>query len=272
MFYRLMILTGMLLIICTSLLQAGTVTYDFSDPAQIQSWEQFSEACWNGVDAACGGNPPPFKHEWAVGDGVLNQSVNNVRTCDNGGPTGGDEFCGDYLVLRRNEFLDSQNGGSPEAWSDYTVSIDVKFDDDDILGVMWYFTDDTNYYRLRISQTASARNGVDKASGTMTVLTPKDPFPDLDGLEIEIGGDYVNVEISMDGPTMTISLDGEPYDVYNITDTDPRPQNGSVAVYMWSLVGAFDNLSITGDNVGIGAAVESRDKLAAIWGDIKSRQ
>ena len=86
MFYRWMILTGMFLIMCTSLLQAGTVTYDFSDPAQIQGWEQFSEACWNGVDSACGGNPPPFKHEWAVGDGVLNQSVNNVRTCDNGGP------------------------------------------------------------------------------------------------------------------------------------------------------------------------------------------
>ena len=67
-----MILASAFLLISTSFVSADLVMYDFSDPAQIQGWEEVTDGCLNGVDALCGGTPPPHEHEWTVGDGGLN--------------------------------------------------------------------------------------------------------------------------------------------------------------------------------------------------------
>ena len=251
MFNRMLILTitTTLLLMSSSFLQADTITYDFSDPNQLNDWTQIDDGNFEIA------NPPPLTSLWAVAEGALHQTQNNIR-CDPVpcGPGGEDPRGGGYMLLT--------TPGSVN-WSNYKLSADLKWDDDDIWGLMVYYTDELNYYRFNIIQPGHV--GLDMfVDGKYTELVQtQPPTPELD-VEIVIAGDFVRCSIAIQDGQFTCSVDEQ--EIPDLAITDTSLTHGSVGLHQYSNTGQIDNVTIEGDTV----AVEPGGKLAMTWGQIKS--
>jgi hypothetical protein len=133
-------------------------------------------------------------------------------------------------------YLRYDGGG---AWTDYTVSVRLRSDDDDAIGVMFRLLDGDNFYRFSMDAQRSYRRLVKNVGGTYTLLAE-------DGVAFNPGQSY-DVEISAQGSTLEVRIDGAL--VFSVQDSDLS--TGTVGLYNWANNGAyFDDLSIEGPAQG----------------------
>ena len=122
-------------------------------------------------------------------------------------------------------------------WTDYTVSLTIRSEDDDAIGLMFRYQDNDNYYRFSWDKQRSYRRLVKKQNGVFTLLA-EDSVPYVTGQSYQL-------EIVAQGTTLQVSIDSTL--IFSVTDNSLV--SGSIALYSWGNQGAyFDNVVVEGDS------------------------
>jgi len=118
-------------------------------------------------------------------------------------------------------------------WTDYTLDVAVRSDDDDSIGVMFRYEDANNYYRLSWNAQSPYRRLVKVVGGVATLLAS-------DAVPYTPGQSY-DVSVAVVGSGITISVDGAL--VFSVTDGSIT--GGTVGLYSYGNVGSvFDNVLV----------------------------
>lgn len=154
--------------------------------------------------------------DWAVANGVLTQSSNvHVVGIAPHAP-------GTYAL-----------GGDP-AWRDVQISVRLRSDDTDAIGVMFRYRDGDNYYRFSMDRQRSYRRLVRKVAGVVTVLWQ-------DAVPYVVGRSY-DLTLRAVGRRLEGSLDGSP--LFTLEDGDL--DRGRIGLYCWANTGArFERVLVT---------------------------
>ncbi|WP_108663201.1 cadherin-like domain-containing protein [Acuticoccus kandeliae] len=121
-------------------------------------------------------------------------------------------------------------------WSDYVFDLTIRSTDDDTIGAVFYFQDESNHYRVTFDAAQNTRQLVKVEDGVETLLaeaTGGYRFNDDMALRIAVVGDEI-----------TVLLDGK--DVFDGPVRDATPlDGGTVGVYASNERSAiFDNLTV----------------------------
>jgi len=155
---------------------------------------------------------------WGVAGGALKQSSNIYSNVEGTG-TAALAYLGTYAWYTAGT-----------NWTDYQVTVPLKSTDDDALGVMVRFQDANNYYRFSWDQQRSYRRLMKVQGGTWTVLA-EDSVP-------YVKNRIYQVEINVQGDTLSVRVDGELLFGGFITDSTPILA-GSVGLYCWGNNSSF---------------------------------
>jgi hypothetical protein len=149
--------------------------------------------------------------QWKVIDGELQQSSNIY-----GGSTDGNvlDKPGTYALA------------GDMAWTDYRVSVRLRSEDDDAIGVMFRYKDADNYYRFSMDAERHYRRLIKKVNGAISVLW-EDAVPYILGREYVLTLDCV-------GERLSGYLDAMP--MFSVEDGDLG--DGRIGLYCWANVGA----------------------------------
>ena len=128
---------------------------------------------------------------------------------------------------------------SGSAWTNYSVTTELRSSDNDTLGVMFRYTSTSNYYRFSMDSERSIRRLTKVRNGTWTSLWS-------DSMAYQLNRTYV-LEVIANGSTITVKLDG--VQLWSGTDSNALT-TGTVAMYSWMNTGAqFDNVLVR--NLGV---------------------
>ena len=164
------------------------------------------------------------------------------------GLTVGTNYC--YRVRAFNASGDSaysnENCTAISDWSDYRVTLTMRSDDNDVIGVMFRHRDNNNYYRFSWDTQAAQRRLVKRENGLFTVLAE-------DAVQYVPRQTY-QVEIVAQGTTLEVSIDGVL--IFSVTDTSSA--DGTIALYSWANDGSyFDDILV--EDLSTGAVLLSSD-------------
>jgi len=149
--------------------------------------------------------------EWRVADGELRQTSN----IHGGSMAGADpDKPGTHVVA-----------GEPD-WRNYRLTVVLRSDDDDAIGVMARYSDDDNYYRLSMDRERGYRRLVKRIAGVVTVLWEDDAAYERERR-------YV-LTLDVLGDVLTGHLDG--VRLFRVRDADLAA--GQVGLYCWGNTGA----------------------------------
>jgi hypothetical protein len=115
--------------------------------------------------------------------------------------------------------------GDP-SWTDYRVSVQLRSDDDDAIGVLFRYTDPDHYYRFSMDRERSYRRLIKRVGGTSTVVWE-------DAVPYEMGRAYV-LTLECLGEQLAGYLDGEP--LFRVADR--ALATGRIGLYCWANTGA----------------------------------
>jgi len=119
------------------------------------------------------------------------------------------------------------------SWTDYQLSLTMRSNDDDKIGVMFRYQDENNYYRFSWDKQRALRRLVKCENGSFTLLA-EDSVPYI------FGWDYL-LEIVTDGSILEVYIDNTL--IFSVTDASFA--NGSVGLYCWGNEGSyFDNIEV----------------------------
>jgi hypothetical protein len=104
-------------------------------------------------------------------------------------------------------------------WNDYRVTLKMRSNDNDQLGVLFRFKDSNNHYRFVWSSQEAGRRLLKKVNGKYYVIA-QDALP-------YVSNRTYGIEIVAHGNTLKLNIDG--ISVFNVTDTTFN--SGSVALY-----------------------------------------
>lgn len=116
-------------------------------------------------------------------------------------------------------------GGRSE-WRDVLISVQLRSDDDDTIGLMFRYQDGKNYYRFSMDHERSFRRLVKVVDGAITVLwQDSEPY--------SVGQTY-ELTVHVVGRELRGYLDGE--NLFTVYDGDLK--HGRIALYCWANTGA----------------------------------
>ncbi|MGH7830541.1 MAG: family 16 glycoside hydrolase [Candidatus Binatia bacterium] len=133
----------------------------------------------------------------------------------------------------------SSTGGSTTTsqaganWSDYRVTLKMRSNDDDGIGVMFRYVDDRNYYRFSWSRQEGYRRLEKIRNGTATVLAK-------DSVRYVVGRAY-EVEILVNDSLLKVIIDGAT--VFSVRDSSF--DGGTIALYSnYNKASVFDDIMV----------------------------
>lgn len=150
---------------------------------------------------------------WTVNDGVLSQSSNIY-----GGVVNASSLPKPGTYLRYD---------AGTVWSDYTLSLALRSDDDDALGVMFRLADNNHYYRFSWDRQRGYRRLVKNVGGKFTLLAQ-------DSAQYTQGQTY-QLEIRAQRDLIEVRIDG----VLIFSVHDNSIAQGSIALYSWGNEATF---------------------------------
>jgi hypothetical protein len=155
---------------------------------------------------------------WSVTDGWMTQGA-AIR--DSGAPDSPDKP-GTYNLT-----------GAPD-WSDYRLTLQMKSETSEGIGVLFRYRDANNFYRFSMDATRKFRRLVRKAEGVTTVL-----WEDHNGY---VPGHPYLATIDCMGPRITAYLDG----LWLFAVDDPAHASGRIGLYSWGNSAArFNEVRVT---------------------------
>lgn len=149
--------------------------------------------------------------QWEVTEGELRQTSNIFGESTDGSVLGKP---GTYAL------------GGDAAWTNCRVSVRLRSDDNDAIGVMFRYQDADNYYRFSMDQQHSYRRLIKKVAGEVTLLWE-------DAAQYTLGREYI-LTLDCVGERLTGYLDGVPL----FTVEDAALATGRIGLYCWSNTGA----------------------------------
>ena len=123
--------------------------------------------------------------------------------------------------------------------ANYHLTVNLRSDDDDAIGVMFRYQDPDNYYRFSWDMQRSYRRVVKKINGQFFLLG-EDTVP-------YVSGQTYQLEITADGANIAIEIDQSP--IFSLVD--PDLSSGTVAFYCWGNTGAFFDDAVVTDTQNI---------------------
>ena len=188
------------------------------------------------------------------------------------------------LVQAANEVVNTTKTLIPVAssdWTDYTVAVDIFARDNDVLGLVFRYTDEDNYYSFLLGLS-------DFANTWHLNITSADEKKDWAGawegqnfiLEGALGQQLD--QTGAIGYTMAVTLSGDNIKVFfgpqiDVLAGEMPPELGEIAddsfdkgttgLYIATCPSDFDNFIVFGPD---GLAVTPKGKLAAVWGVLRS--
>ena len=192
--------------------QTIDVTVQDADAPPTLLTEDFNDgdfAGWTVTDE--GSNSAPSN--WSAASGMLVQST-NIHSL----PTSAAD------ITKLGSYLHYEGGSS---WRDYRLTLTVRSDDDDAVGVMFRVQDSDNYYRFSWDKQRNYRRLVKRENGVFSLLAS-------DAVSYVSGTSY-QLEVQVQGGLLEVSIDGNL--IFSVVDSSFS--NGSVALYSWANAGAF---------------------------------
>jgi hypothetical protein len=120
-----------------------------------------------------------------------------------------------------------------KSWSDYAVSMKIRSDDNDGIGVLFRYQDENNYYRFYWSAQGKVRRLEKRVNGAFHLLAS-------DSVAYALGRNYT-LQISLSGPAIQVVIDGRT--IYSVKDSSLS--HGSIALYSFYNRGShFDNVRV----------------------------
>ncbi len=166
---------------------------------------------WSIVDQGYSSGPS----KWTVKEGMAYQSSNIYRF----NPPA---YLGTYLLY--------DNGNQ---WTNYQLSLTMKSQDDDFMGVMFRVQDNQNYYRFAWDKQRNIRRITKHQNGVVTILA-EDTVP-------YVINQLYKLRVQASGSSMEIFIDGQSI----FTAIDDSFTSGSIALYQWGNKGGyFDNVEV----------------------------
>jgi hypothetical protein len=121
-----------------------------------------------------------------------------------------------------------------ESWTDYRVTVRLRSDDDDAIGVLVRYTDEDNWYRFSMDRERAYRRLIKCAAGVVTELWS-------DAVAYVVGREYL-VTIDVIDDAIVGYLDGVP--LFSVRD-NAHPA-GTLGLYCWANTGArFSSVRVT---------------------------
>lgn len=111
-------------------------------------------------------------------------------------------------------------------WTDYRLSVRLRSDDDDAIGLMFRYQDPRNYYRFSMDRQRRYRRLIKKVNGVVQVLWQ-------DQVQYQMGREYL-LTIDCLGGRLAGYLDGVP--LFALEDHDLGA--GNIGLYCWANTGA----------------------------------
>jgi hypothetical protein len=164
-------------------------------------------------------------------------------------------------------------------WTDYIVAADVWWYDDDFVSLLFRYTGPDTYYNFTVAASSSDSWYLGNATAAEGECFGDTGLPSLTegptGVTIdEAGGTAYTMAVMVAGSTIELFF-GEQVDVEagqmppkmgEVTDSTYT--HGTAGVHCASNATDFDNIVVLGLDA---TAVKPQDKLAATWGQLKSR-
>lgn len=151
---------------------------------------------------------------WSTASRNFAQTSNIGSTVDNG-------KLGTYALYTRG------------TWMNYRMTLKLRSNDNDRLGVMFRFQDSSNYYRLSLNQATPGRRLSKHVGGVFTILA-EDKVP-------YVTNQTYSIEIIAQGNALKVNIDGKP--VFSVTD--PSFTGGAVALYSsYNQGSTFENVLV----------------------------
>ncbi|NLH17549.1 MAG: hypothetical protein GX455_13320, partial [Phycisphaerae bacterium] len=175
------------------------------DDGNFDGWQIVDEGNWNAPSA------------WSVVDGVMVQGSNIYTE-----PKSDERYLGTYAL-------------SPKSfdWDFYSISLTVKSDDNDAMGVMFCYQDAANYYRFSMDSERKFRRLVKCVNGVFSTLYE-------DSVAYVIGQSYrIRIDPGLYGTGLFVD------DVFLSNVSDTTFQGGPIALYCWGNSGTyFDDVRV----------------------------
>jgi hypothetical protein len=196
----------------------GPAEFNIDNGSDLLFFDDFNDGDYSGwsiVDEGTNNAPS----SWSAASGVMVQSSNIFSY-----PT-------DASNIKRVGTYAYYAGGV--GWLDYKLSLRIRSQDDDDIGVMFRYQDNNNYYRFSWDKQYGYRRLVKKQGGVFTLLAS-------DAVAYVINQTY-QLQIIAQGNLLQVSVDGT--SVFSVTDTGLS--SGSIALYNWGNKGSyFDNVVV----------------------------
>jgi hypothetical protein len=127
------------------------------------------------------------------------------------------------------------------SWSNYSASVTFISSDDDGVGLVFRYTNPSNYYKLELDLQRNFRKLLRLANGVESTLASE-----AQGYQQNVPARLL---IRVDGSTITVSLDGAQLFGGPVNDPVPIPA-GTVGLYCWGSTGvAFYDLLVAAENL-----------------------
>ncbi|UCG50263.1 MAG: DUF1080 domain-containing protein [Phycisphaerales bacterium] len=184
------------------------------DPTYLN--EDFDDGDYNGWKVEmCA----PGKGDWAVVNGVMQETA------------GG--YCGSYAGYAKRGTYAWWQGGKD--WTDYTIDLKMKSTDNDVIGVMFRYQDDDNYYRFYWNRQTPGYCLTKHKEDSATPLAL--------GSAIAYAADtWYDIKIVASGPNLKLFINGE----LKLEASDSDFDKGSIALYSCGNSGSyFDNVRVS---------------------------
>lgn len=118
-------------------------------------------------------------------------------------------------------------------WKDVDVSLRMKSDDDDAMGVLFRYTGEDSYYRFSWDAERGYQRIVRRSGGTFTTIA-----------ERSVGytpGRWYDVRVRAQGASLAVYVDG----TLALSATDPMLKSGEIGLYSWGMQSAyFDDVKV----------------------------
>jgi hypothetical protein len=120
-----------------------------------------------------------------------------------------------------------------KSWIDYAVSMKIRSDDNDGIGVLFRYQDENNYYRFSWFAEGKIRRLEKRINGAFHLLAK-------DNSAYTAGKSY-NLQISMSGPAIKVAIDGKV--VFSVKDSSLA--HGTIGLYSFYNRGShFDDVLV----------------------------
>ncbi|MGH7846386.1 MAG: family 16 glycoside hydrolase, partial [Candidatus Binatia bacterium] len=122
-------------------------------------------------------------------------------------------------------------------WTDYRLSLKIRSNDNDLIGVMFRYRDNDNYYRFWWSAQGKSRRLEKKVAGVVHVLAEQSGSPEI---AYKAGQTYF-LETVAQGSSLKVKING--VQIFAVTDTSFA--EGTVALYSHYNTGSvFDDVVV----------------------------